>query len=64
MVAVWLANRKRSGYGTLNTHWRTGCSGNTSSTSSAALSAMRRAPQLGEKLRLLQLNATKCSAWH
>jgi hypothetical protein len=26
---------------------RTGCSGNTSSTSSAALSAMRRAPQLG-----------------
>ena len=48
-----LANRKRKGYGTLNTHWRTGCSGKTSSTSSAALSAMRRAPQLGQNPRRL-----------
>jgi hypothetical protein len=49
MTAGRLANRKRNGYGMLSTHWRTGCSGNTSSTSTVALSAMRRAPQLGQK---------------
>ena len=27
MIAGRLANRKRKGYGTLNTHWRTGWSG-------------------------------------
>jgi hypothetical protein len=27
------------------------------------LSAMRRAPQLGQKPRRLQLNATRCSVW-
>jgi len=36
-------------------------SGKTSSTSSAALSAMRLAPQLGQNPRRLQLNATRCS---
>ncbi len=40
-----------------------GCSGSTSSTSKAALSAIRRAPQLGQKPRRLQLKATRCSAW-
>ena len=58
-----LGNRKRKGYGTLNTHWRTGCSANTSPTSNAALSAMRRTPQLGQKPHLLQLKATRLSAW-
>ena len=43
-------------------HWRTGCSGNTSSRSSAVLPAMRRAPQLGQNPRRLQLKATSCSA--
>jgi len=62
MIAGRLANRKRNGYGKLNTHWRTGCEGKTSSTSRAALSAMRRAPQLGQKPRRLQLNATRRSA--
>jgi len=37
MIAGRLANRKRKGYGKLSTHWRTGYSGKTSSTSSAAL---------------------------
>lgn len=32
-------------------------------TSKAALSAIRRAPQLGQKPRRLQLKATKFSAW-
>jgi hypothetical protein len=36
--------------------------GNTSSTSKAALSAMRRAPQLGRNPLRLQLKATRCSA--
>ena len=53
ITAGRLVDRKRNGYGTLKTHWRTGCSENTSSTSSAALSAMRRAPQLGQKSRRL-----------
>jgi hypothetical protein len=39
-------------------HWQKVCSGKTSFTSSAALSAMRRAPQLGHKPRRLRLNAT------
>nr|QQZ48174.1 hypothetical protein [Escherichia coli]QQZ48363.1 hypothetical protein [Escherichia coli] len=29
----------------------------------SALSAIRRAPQLGQKPRRLQLKATRCSAW-
>lgn len=45
-------------------HWRMGCSGNTSSSSSAALSAMPLAPQLRQNTRRLQLNATRCSWWH
>ena len=57
MIAGRLANKNRNGYGRLSTHWRTGCLGKISSTSSAALSAMRRAPQLGQKPRRLQLNA-------
>jgi hypothetical protein len=34
-----------------------------SSTSKAALSAFRQAPQLGQKSRRLQLNATGFSSW-
>lgn len=41
------ANRNRKGYRTLNAHWRTGTSGSTSSTRSAAISAMRCPPSLG-----------------
>ena len=48
--------------GTLNTQWRTGCSGKTSPTCSAALSAMRWAPKLGQNPRRLQLKATRGSA--
>jgi len=52
-----LANRKRNGTGTLSTQCRTGRGPNTSSTRPVlspvegcrALSAMRRAPQLGQK---------------
>lgn len=62
MIAGQLANRNRSGNGTLSTHWRIGSCGKTLSTSRAALSGMRRAPQLGQKPRRLQLNATRCSA--
>ena len=40
----------------------TGC-GSTSSTSNAALSAIRRAPQLGQKPRRLHENATSFSSW-
>ena len=57
-----VANRKRSGNGTENTHWHMGSGGSTSSTSSAAVSTIRRAPQLGQKPRRLQLNATGRSA--
>ena len=49
MILGWLANRNLRGNGTLSTHWRMGSWGNTSSTSKAALSAIRRAPQLGQK---------------
>ena len=38
-----LANRKRKGYGKLSRHWRTSCSGKTSSTTRAALSALASA---------------------
>ena len=55
MIAGRLGKRKCNGYGTFNTHWHTGYPGNTPSTSNAALSAMRRAPQLGQKPRRLQL---------
>jgi hypothetical protein len=44
MISGQLANRKRSWNGKLNTHWRMGCSGKTSSISNVALSAMRRTP--------------------
>jgi hypothetical protein len=54
---------EHKGYGTLSTLWRTGCSEHTSSTSNAALSAIRQAPRLGQKPRRLQLMATRCSAW-
>lgn len=74
VTAGRLANKKRNGFGKLNTHWRIGCSAKTSSTSSAARSAltscvlqssaMRPAPQLAQKPRRLQLNVTRCSAWH
>jgi hypothetical protein len=57
-----VANRKRSAYGSESTHWRSGLRGNTSSASNAALSVIRRAPQLGQKPRRLQLNATSFSA--
>ena len=62
MISGSLANRNRKGCGTLGTHRRTGRSGNTSSTRWVALSAMRRAPQLGQNPRLLQLKATSRSA--
>lgn len=42
-----------NGLGTLNIHWLNGCSGNTSSTSNAALSAIRQAPQLVQNPRRL-----------
>jgi hypothetical protein len=58
-----LRHRLSRGNGTLNTHCRTGTSGSTSSIRSAALSTMRRAPQLGQKPRHLQLKATNFSAW-
>jgi hypothetical protein len=44
-----------------STHWRMGCSGKTSSTNRAALSAIRLAPQLGQKSLRLHLKATRCS---
>ena len=44
-----LANGMRNGYGKLSTHCRTGRGPNTSSTRCRADSAMRRAPQLGQK---------------
>jgi hypothetical protein len=53
MASGLLANRKRKGYGKLSTHCRTGRGPNTSSTRCRALSAMRRAPQLGQKPALL-----------
>ena len=40
-----------------STHWRMGCSGRTWSARCAAVFAMRRAPQLGQKPRRLPLNA-------
>lgn len=43
--------------GKLNNRRRTGCSDNPSSTNRAALSALRRAPQLGQQPRRLQLVA-------
>ena len=44
-----------------NTQCRMGCSGRTCSTRWAAVSAMRRTPQLGQNPRRLQLNATSFS---
>jgi len=66
MILGWLANRNLRGNGTLSTHWRMGSWAHgaiTSSTRKAALSAIRRAPQLGQKPLRLQLKATRCSAW-
>jgi hypothetical protein len=40
-----------------NTYYLIGSWGNTSSTSKATLCGIRRAPQLGQKLLHLQLNA-------
>jgi len=57
-----VASRYRSAKGSDSAHWRIGCCGKTSSTSTAAVSAIRRAPQLGQKPRRLQLNATSFSA--
>jgi len=45
--AVRVANRKRKAYRKLSIHCRTGASGRISSTSRAALSVMRQAPQPG-----------------
>lgn len=56
------ANRNRCGKRTLSTHWRTGTRGNTSSSGIAAVSTMRRAPQVGQNPRRLLLHATSCSA--
>ena len=56
-----VANKKRNGNGTLNTHCLIGLLGNTPSTRCAALSAMRLAPQDGQNPRRLQLNATNFS---
>jgi len=61
MVSGLLANRKRNGTGKLSTHCRTGRGPNTSSTRPVlnpvegcrTLSAMRRAPPLGQNPRLL-----------
>lgn len=41
-----MADKDRNGYGTLDIHWRIGCSDVTSSTSNAALSATHPAAQL------------------
>jgi hypothetical protein len=55
-----------------STHWRIGTRGKTSSTSSAAVSAIqgkrsdavvRRPPQLRQKPRSLHENAASFSAW-
>jgi hypothetical protein len=43
----YLANSNRKGIGRLKTHWRIGYPLSTSSTKSAALSAILLAPQLG-----------------
>jgi hypothetical protein len=48
----------------LSTHWRTGTRGSTPSTSRAALSVMRRPPQLGQKPRPLHENGTSRSSVH
>src|SRR5690606_6147441 len=43
-----VASRYRSANGSDSTHWRIGWRGRTSSTTGAAVSAMRRPPQLGQ----------------
>jgi len=58
-----LASRKRNANGSDSTHWRIGRLGSTSSIKSAAISTIRRAPQLGQIARPLLLNATSFSAW-
>jgi predicted RNase H-like HicB family nuclease len=57
-----VASKNRNACGSESTHCRSGRSGNTSSANSAAVSAMRRPPQEGQKPRFLQLNATSFSA--
>lgn len=49
------AKSRRSGHGKDSIHWRIGTLGNTRSTSPAALSTMRRAPQDGQNPRLCEV---------
>ena len=57
------ASEKRRGNGNVSTHCRKGtASGSTWSARFAAPSFMRRPPQLGQKPRPLQQNATMCRA--
>jgi hypothetical protein len=53
------------GYGKLNTHCRTGCSGKSASTSNFALLAIQRASQLGQNPRRSPkahtVGATECN---
>jgi hypothetical protein len=60
-VSGSVASKNRSANGIDKTHWRSGFCGNTSSASTVAVSAIRRAPQLGQSARRLQLNATSYS---
>jgi hypothetical protein len=55
------ARQSRIGIGKLRTHCRVGFIGRTESTRWAAVSAILRPPQLGQKPRRLQEKATKCS---
>jgi hypothetical protein len=59
------ANSNLNGIGRLKTHWRIGYAlqglWRTSSTNSVALCVILLAPQLGQKPRRLQLNATSFS---
>ncbi|MBK8015126.1 MAG: ABC transporter ATP-binding protein [Deltaproteobacteria bacterium] len=58
------ARRPRSSNGGLSTYCRSATSGSTSSTRWAAVSCIRRAPQLGQIARPLHEKARACSRWH
>jgi hypothetical protein len=58
------ASSRGSGCGTVNTHCRKRCAGNTSSTRCAAVLAMRRPPQRGQITQDLQEKATMQSWAH
>ena len=59
-----LANKNLNWNGKLSTHWRMGCSGNTSSTNGAALSAIRRAtPRHQVYSRLVRHAPSASIAW-